>query len=707
MTARDTDAAAGPKRPAFDRVLDAFPIFALAVFMVAFYCVEAWTRHSPWLFSDEIEWTDISRAIAATGHGARRTEPTSFKSLYAFLIAPAWWIHSTHTAYAAIKYINAIVMVATAVPTYLLARMMVARRTAAVAALAAVSIPGMSYATFIVPEPLAYFWFTLGAWLIVRALTTRRFTHVLAAAIVAAVAVFVRPEIAALIPVFLVAAAGLWVTGPRGSALRKNWSRFDHLGAIVLGIGVWFLFNRIVLQHSHEWHVASVTYKWRMVDLGFRAGTGLTVGLGLLPVIGGLVSLRLVERRGQPAYRAFAAVLASSIIFISLYTATKAAFLSTVFATLTEERNLIYLSPLLLIGTALVFEAKRVDWRLVAVGSVLVLVMVLYKPLVSSVPYYEAPGFGILSLAHDHFNWDDTALRIALAGTYVVGLLLLLGRHLRGVKTITVALLLAWLLAGEIADTRANNDTATAFLASYLHYPADDSGFSRPLDWLDQITHGQGVTYLGVGVKDGNEVSLTEFWNRSLHHVASLDDSAPPPGPRIGPGLTSPDGSLSHWTGDPYVVTDHGLRLQGTHVGPDIDLWLYRLTSPWKLLYTTQYVYSDGWSEPRSAWTYFATKGPGVLKITLGRTGYKGDAPPGQATISIGTVRTDADGNADIAHLTTQLHRVIPNGGQVKIRVRLTHTPVRVVLLVTGFVPSPQDPRTLGAQPTYEYVPDR
>ena len=91
--------------------------------------------------------------------------------------------------------------------------------------------------------------------------------------------------------------------------------------------------------------------------------------MGILPVIGGFASLRLPERRGDPAYRAFAAYAAATILCVSLYTAVKAAYLSTVFATLWEERNLIYLSPLLLVGTALVFESKKLDWRIVGGGG--------------------------------------------------------------------------------------------------------------------------------------------------------------------------------------------------------------------------------------------------------------------------------------------------------------------------------------------------
>ena len=136
--------------------------------ILVFYWVEASLRRTPWLFTDELEWTQLSRAIAGTGHAARRGEPHSFESLYSFLIAPAWWIHSTSAAYAAVKYINAVVMCLTAVPAYLLARMLVSRRWALAVALLSIAIPAMGYATSIVPESLAYLWFTAAALFAVR-----------------------------------------------------------------------------------------------------------------------------------------------------------------------------------------------------------------------------------------------------------------------------------------------------------------------------------------------------------------------------------------------------------------------------------------------------------------------------------------------------------------------------------------------------------
>ncbi len=160
-----------PVAPA-ERLLRVVPWALLALGILIFYLVEASRRPTPRVFTDELEWTQISRAIAATGHAARRGQPVFFKSLYAYLIAPAWWIHSTAAAYAAIKYLNAIVMCLAAIPTYLLARMLLVRRTAIVVSLLAIAIPAMSYATSIIPEPLAYLWFTTTAWLTVRALAS-------------------------------------------------------------------------------------------------------------------------------------------------------------------------------------------------------------------------------------------------------------------------------------------------------------------------------------------------------------------------------------------------------------------------------------------------------------------------------------------------------------------------------------------------------
>ena len=125
-----------------DRAFAVIPVVGIALAVLTFYGIEAWLRKTPWVFTDELEWTQISRAIEETGHSARRGDPIFFKTLYVYLLAPFWAIHSTETAYAAIKYMNVVVMTAAVVPTYLLARMMLSKRASVIVARARGLHPG-------------------------------------------------------------------------------------------------------------------------------------------------------------------------------------------------------------------------------------------------------------------------------------------------------------------------------------------------------------------------------------------------------------------------------------------------------------------------------------------------------------------------------------------------------------------------------------
>ena len=256
-------------------MLSAFPVLLLALTVLVFYAVEAWSRKTPWIFSDELEWTQISRSIAATGHAARRTEPTYFKSLYAYLIAPIWWwISATPSAYSAIKYTNAVLMSLAAVPTYLLARMLVSRRSAVVVAVGSIAVPAMAYVTSIVPEVIGYPYYALCSWLAVRALASGKRLDLALALVFTLGGYFIRQKEFSSLPIALVlAGAGLCLTGPRGRAWRRDWTRGDTIGAVVLGFGAFYLFNRVVLQHVQEWQQISQYYKNRMIDLGLRAGS--------------------------------------------------------------------------------------------------------------------------------------------------------------------------------------------------------------------------------------------------------------------------------------------------------------------------------------------------------------------------------------------------------------------------------------------------
>jgi len=60
-----------------DRLLAATPLFGIYVVLCGVYVVEVWRRVTPWLFTDELELTQLSRSIASTGRAARRGAATS------------------------------------------------------------------------------------------------------------------------------------------------------------------------------------------------------------------------------------------------------------------------------------------------------------------------------------------------------------------------------------------------------------------------------------------------------------------------------------------------------------------------------------------------------------------------------------------------------------------------------------------------------
>jgi hypothetical protein len=613
------------------------------------------------------------------------------------MIAPFWAIESTASAYAAIKYANAVVMCLAAVPTYLLARMLVPRRAALVVALLAVCIPGMAYVTSIVPEVLAYPWYALCSWLVVRALASRRPLDVVLALAASGAALLVRPKLGTILLAFGMAAFWMWLTGPRGRALRAGWSRMDTIGAIVLALGALFLLNRVVLQHVTEWQVATEYWKDRMVDLGLRAGLAFTVGMGVLPVVAGLASLRLPGRRGDPVYRAFVLYFAASIVTVGLYAATKAAYLSTMFATLTIERNLIYLAPLMLIGAAMVLLADEIDWRVVGAASVFVGYLFLAKGLELQFPYFEAPGFAILTIGNRSFGWDAGDLQLALLVALAVSLLVIALRRQPLVPIVAAAVVLVWLQTGQIQNSRGINDLAGRFRANL---PAE-------LDWIDRATGRAPVTYLGQAIQDPNGIWLTEFWNRSLQHVQSLDDTAPGPGPALTPDLVAPDGTLARTYDTPYVVADNGVTLDAQTVVTSGRLTLYRVDPPWRLLDAVRNVSSDGWAPESSSYTYYKPGQRGHLEVTLARTGYNGDAPPGRAVIRVGEVRINSDLRSELGRMDVVRRAVVENGSSQTLRIPVAETPVRVEITVTPtFQPSEFDRRHLGAQVSFRFVPE-
>jgi len=708
------------ERSLLDRFLAAIPPAVVALALLSLFLWQSAARKTPTIFSDELEWTQISRAIAATGHAARRGHPISFKSLYAFLIAPAWWIHSTQTAYAVAKYLGTIAMCFTAVPVYLTARLMVSPRAALIAGFASICTSALFFAGYLLPETLAYPVFALCAYASIRALAGGGRRWIIAAIVLGLVATRVRNELGISLAALALAAAILWVVGPRGQRLRSGWSRLDHAGAAVLLVGAIIVANAVLGPHSSQWSEVTNGWQHRLWTLGLTSASALALGLGLVPMICGLASLWLPERRHDPAWRAFAAYTASAIVFFWLYTGVKAAYLSLHAFTRVEERNLIYLGPLLWIGTVVYFSSRRPWLPGTIAAAVLTSWLVLHYGYQLDYPYYDSPGYGIAVFANRNFHWTQSDIRRALVVACIVATLAALLPLVRGIPPIARRALLAvvvlatmtWMLTGEITSA---NGAAAGSRQFYDNLP-------QPVTWVDQAARGGGVTFLGQNISQGDAlgVNLEEFWNRSLKNIWSLDGTAPPPGFVLTPDLRSANGRLSNDPGLPYVLETNAVEMIGPTVAKQGGLRLVRIPRhPWRLRQATYGVASDGWvsgvngdaTSADGAYAYFGPETtPGTLKVDIGRAAFCHRSGGTNVVVRIGPVALNEQRAAVVAHPThverfhlpdcSIHHIVVPARPPVAVQVHVSP-------LARGTDYGLSDSRLFGAQAGFEFVPGK
>ncbi len=339
-----------PRRTFVDRLLAAYPLLLAYLALLLLYAWQTTRIPSPWIFTDELQWSLLSRGVAHSGHPQLRMHDASFHSLYAYLLAPAWWFGGTSPGYAAAKYINAVVMTASLFPAYALGRLFLGRVSATLCAIATAAIPSLALTGVLMPESLAYFWSVLSLWLAARALLRPARGTIAAAVAAAAVAPLVRDQLQVIAFALAVAAviviatssaggrplrAGPPVTGPA----PRSWCA----GAVIAA-------DVFLAHHSYQWFIG--THFWhRAFTYGLWAFGAFAIGVGVLPVFLALAG-RSAARSSNRSDRALLGLLVGAALGFGLYTAVKASYISTKFSIRVEERNLIYLSPLAFICAA-------------------------------------------------------------------------------------------------------------------------------------------------------------------------------------------------------------------------------------------------------------------------------------------------------------------------------------------------------------------
>ena len=706
VTARTAPA----ERTFTELLLAAAPLLSIFLWLCIVYAVEAWAHQTPWLFTDELELAQLSRAIADTGHAARRGEPHSFDTLWTYITAPAWRIDDTQTAYATIKYMAVITMTFTVFPAYALARLLVGRMASLFVAAAAAAIPALAYSSMYVEEPLAYPYSTVCLYLIVRTLVRPSRWWIVATVVAAIIAPFVRGELFVVWPILALALVFLAWRTERGRAWRARWNTRDWVGLVVLLIGVALAVSAVLGKASLEWLLSTDHYKSRLFDLGLNAAGALAIGMGVLPVVAGLAAL-WTRRDDSHADASFRAVLAAAVISFGLYTSVKATYVSTSFGTYTYERNLIYLAPLLFVGTALWLERRNLHPVAVALAGAFVLYLLLTTPYeITQDGSYNAPGLAILQGANRYLRLDATGAKIGLVALLVFSVVVLLApcflrRGAVGLASVVAAAIVVWNLTGELSFAAQSNRASDHFT----------NNIREPFTWLDDATGGQPALYIGQQMyPDQNGEWLLEFWNphSMVGRVWSLDGTAQGPGPTLTPDPALPQGALSHDPGYPYVVEEQGVNVVGdvvaTHehvTGGSLQKWrLVKVAPPLRLRSFVTGLYPDGWSGETSSYTRFSAGEVGRVRIVAKRGGPEAVA---HVTVRLGPIVIGDDKQPHVGKPTTVVRFALAGNEERRLVLPAPGKHFRVEVTVTPtFRPLP-DTRDLGARITYAYLPPR
>jgi hypothetical protein len=697
VTAATAKVTPGVERSALDRVLAAYPLVVAYLILLTLYAWQSTKHSTPWLFTDELQWAGLSRGVAHHGHPELRSQTQHFNSLYPYFLAPAWWLGSTGSGYSAAKYLNAAVMTASLFPGFALARMFVPRWAALACGIATAAIPSLVYTAMLIPEPLAYFWSTLTLWLVARALMLRTRWPVALATATVILAPVVRSQLQVLILTAVLATAITAATGRRGRAVIGSWSAGEKTGAVVLCVGAVIWLGAVATHHSYVWQIGTY-YHHRMFTYGLWAVGAFVIGTGLLPAFASLAWL-LGARLRLPDERALGALLIGTVVAFGVYTAVKASYISTNFAIRVEERNFIYVAPVVFAAAARWLVAGRTRLLPTALAAAAIGYLLDSTPYELNDRFYsDAPGLSILHrFNRAPFYFTTTDLKRLLFGILIGIVLLALARRRFaqfgiGAAGVLAALVVAWSVTGEIEAASGSN----AFSKNFRGI------LPTPPDWIDRATARERTIFIGRSLGGSNEFWSLEFWNQSIAEVWSVDATAPGPGPTRTPNFFDTSGAVAPQLPIDWVVAGPGVDPVGRLVETAGGLRVFHVPHPIRLADAEGGVTPDGWMSTAAWYYHFAPHGPrrGTAAVTLSRTAACGDVPPSKITIRVSSLRIDENGQPVAGRLEQTRRLTLRSSPCEVVPVRIpVRTPFRIDVSAVGtFQPSPSDQRQLSAQ---------
>jgi hypothetical protein len=649
---------------------------------------------APFIMVDELIWSEVARGLAHAGEPLLRDQPDpGYSIVYPLLISPVYALFDgLPDAYAGVKTLNALLMSLAAIPAFFLARRVVRRGLALLAAVMTVALPSMAYTGTVMTENAFYPLFLLVTLVLVVVLERPTPFLVCALLVLVGIAFATRVQAVAIAPALLLAPLLLAVFERRG--VGATISRFRWLYGIVVGGAVAVVVFQLasggllgayspVGDRSYDVGEALRYLWWHVAELSLYV---LVVPLAATIVLVALA--RSLDTRLQ----AFLAATVSLTVCIVPVVSTFA----SEFSDRIEERNLFYVAPLLCIALLAWVERDaprpRVLAAAAALGSALLVVAIpLERFLTTSALTDTLMLLPIWSL-QDRIgaDWTEVAV-LGLAVVFAAAFFFVPRRYALALPLVVLGL---WILAIRPIWWGTHGFERFSRGALFQGIRTVDR------DWIDEaLPTGERAAFLWSGRTDRLTVNQNEFFNRGVGPVYYVTD--PTPGglpetrvridPRTGE-VTFPDGTPVR---DRFLLADSSFEPDGEPLATDegwgITLW--RVRPPLLSAVSVDGLYpNDTWSGETVTYTRRRCA-PGTLTVLLSSDPSLFFEPQTVVARSNGRVV----GRAQVGPYGRQHLRVpvAPIPGTTDCRVVYTVEPTAVPAEIPGG--ANPDPRVLGA----------
>lgn len=572
----------------------------------------------PWIFVDELIYSELAKSIAAGGDLHIRDVPAGgYGVVYPLLISPAWALFDrVPDAYAAAKAINAVLISLAAVPAYVLARRLVSERLSLLAAVLAVALPSLAYSGVIMTENAFYPLFLVVILWLVLVLEGPTITRQVVLLGLLGVAYQTRPQAVALGAAALTAPLVQGLLGRRlREALIAQRMLYGIAGAAVVVVVAVQLARgepfstllgayAVVGEGGYDFGAVVRYFLYHVAELDLYLGVAPVAAAALV-----VISLRNTD----PRLDAYLAVAISVSFWLLLLVATFA----SQFAGRVQERNVFYLVPLVLI--ALLVWIERGAPRPPRATA---LVAVVAAALPGTLPFSRLIDFPAISetlmllplweLVDRGLRAGDLSVVVVPGAIAAAALILFLPRRL--VLALPVLVLAYFLVALHPIERRMTDVSQRSLYSGITNVHRD---------WIDRaVPAGAEVSVLWTGEGDVYAVWQNEFFSRSVGTVYSIAGQLLGALPQTRLSVDAQAGVMRGPDGRPvrprYLLVDDSFTPAGRVLARDAvrGVSLYELDGPLHSTDTVTGLYGDTWSGAQVTYTRHDCVG-GIVRVQL------------------------------------------------------------------------------------------